>query len=517
MSLPETCPGCQRAAIDVRGPAPACEDGAGGAPGGCVWRSLRQQAALTSAPWPDAMTAARQNVPAGTLPRPRDAARAAPAATPAPTPLPTGATAATPSIQQQLADEQAARRALREQLRVAEAVAAEAQAIRAGLFDELQRTRADLARARNAVAAVGAAGAATAIGAPAAAGRGAGPRRVDPSSLKAPPLPRSAVEASARGVRARASRPARLQLGLLALGAVIGIALGAGGVAWLRTSSQPPLAMQRDQTPPASQSVPSNDAPRAGAPTLALAQSAAQAADTTSSVAQAEAAALGPGPSGAAAQLAMAPRASAASPSVALAAAGANSPPPAELRARLQTALAAEGVAGAVDVGVDPDKVTVADPAADRATRLRTDTIIRAVYAGAQLHEPTIEHRWISPPSSERVAAARRRRASADALAANAHRGDGLIALGAPAAGRRPAALPAEAAGSGAPVETRPISLPVGRVTESCNDRVAHASLLTKTWVQWGCMRSSCCASASAENSEECQAYARTHPLNCPR
>ena len=180
-------------------------------------------------------------------------------------------------------------------------------------------------------------------------------------------------------------------------------------------------------------------------------------------------------------------------------------------------ALAAEGVAGAVDVAAGQRSVTVSDPSADRETRARTDVIIRSVYAGAQLPEPSIEHRWISQSHAERLAAARQHRRAGDEsalAAANAHRDDDLMTLGAPAAGRRAAA--AQAPASGAPVETRPVVLPVGRITATCNEKMANASLLRKSWVMWGCMRTSCCASSTAEHSEECRAYGQTYPLTCP-
>ncbi len=529
MSLPESCPGCQRPVIDVRGPVHACEDGANGTAQRCAWRSLRQQASLTSAPWPDAAPREPERATAGAKPpMPPRPAQPAPSASPAS--AATSTSSATSSAdpladaRQQVADEQAARRALRDQLRTAEAIAAEAQAVRAGLFDELERTRAELARARSAAAAVGANGvhAATASAASGTTARPTGPILVDPASLAPPSMASSSPSGSGRGAPPSSTagsssdagpihgprgprgtpRRASLQLGLLAIGAVVGIALGAAGVEWLRTSSEPPLAMQMDETPPASQAVASSgDATRASAPSLAQAQSAAQAADAAATVATAE--------SASAAAARSSGSASTASQSAA------------DLRARLQTALAAEGVANAVDVAPDTAKVTVADPAADRATRARTDVIIRAVYAGAQLPEPSIEHRWISQSSAERVASARRRHGGEDPImaAANAHRDDDLMTLGAPAAGRR-ASTAAEGATPGVTSATagaHPPVLPAGRITASCNEKTAHASLLSQSWVMWGCMRSKCCASASAEHSEECAAYSRSYPLTCPR
>ncbi len=513
MSLPEACPGCQRAVIDVRAPVRACEDAGNGTPQRCAWRSLRQQAALTSAPWPDTLAAAPVDVaPRATAGAPgaSPSKPARPAATPEPSTSAASAAASTSAdpaaiAQQQLADEKAARRALREQLRTAEAIAAEAQAIRAGLFDELERTRAELARARSAALATGAGAAAISAGDAAAATspRSAGPILVDPMSLGAAmPSPatatamdRPASSMAAQG-RAAARRPA-LQFGMLALGAVVGIALGAGGLSWLRTAQEPPLAMRMDETPPASQSAPATaDGMHGGASSLALAQAAARANDGASTGAAAEPTT----PSGAESTSALA-----------------SAPASIDLRARLQAALAAEGVAGAVDVAAGQRSVTVSDPSADRETRARTDVIIRSVYAGAQLPEPSIEHRWISQSHAERLAAARQHRRAGDEsalAAANAHRDDDLMTLGAPAAGRRAAA--AQAPASGAPVETRPVVLPVGRITATCNEKMANASLLRKSWVMWGCMRTSCCASSTAEHSEECRAYGQTYPLTCP-
>jgi hypothetical protein len=175
-------------------------------------------------------------------------------------------------------------------------------------------------------------------------------------------------------------------------------------------------------------------------------------------------------------------------------------------------------------VGNDQKTVTVSDPAADPDERARTDMIIRSVFAGAQLPEPRIEHRWVSPPRVERVAGAKPERApqrehvaattpAPGSLVATTkvHHGDDreLMTLGAPAAGH--------ATGTGAPVsDARPPVLPFGRITASCNDRAAHASLLSKSSVMSECMRASCCDAAHA-HSEECQAFGRTYPLNCPR
>jgi hypothetical protein len=479
LSQQESCPGCQRAVIDVRSPVQACEATGNATPQRCAWRALQLQGGMTWTPWPDAMERSPDSVP--TTPAPAEAKAATPA-----DPL--------AAARQQLAEEKAARTSLREQLRNAEAVAAESQALRARMFDELERKNSELARMK----AEGASPAEPELDAP----------------LRAVPEPPIVAPAP----------PPRRGVGfgtvLLALGALAGIALGALGTNWMRTTAEPPVAMRLDVTPPASQPAPASpDTSRASAPAMAAASTTTAPSTAASDATSGPAVALAP--IGASSAAAVASSTAPTAPSVAAAAPPAPAPDastvPPELSARLQTALSQEGVTATIGLGDDQKTVTVSDPAADRDERARTDVIIRSVFAGAQLPEPRIEHRWVSPPRAERVAGAKPEHAQQrDHVAAAApgslvattkvHHGEDrdLMTLGAPAAGRAPV--------SDAP----PPVLPFGRITASCNDRVAHASLLSKSLAMSECMRASCCDAAHA-HSEECQAFGRTYPLNCPR
>ena len=138
MSVPETCPGCQRAVIDIRSPAHACEEPANGTPQRCAWRGLRQQSSLLSSPWPQAPTVRRDDAQHA-----QPTLEDQPAAEPPPAPADS-----IEALQLRLEGEKAARLALREQLRNAEAMAAEAQALRAQVNEELERKKGELARLR---------------------------------------------------------------------------------------------------------------------------------------------------------------------------------------------------------------------------------------------------------------------------------------------------------------------------------------------------------------------------------
>ncbi len=152
----------------------------------------------------------------------------------------------------------------------------------------------------------------------------------------------------------------------------------------------------------------------------------------------------------------------------------------------------------------------MSDPQADAALRNRTDMLIRAVYAGASLPEPQIEHRWISP----------KRGAAADAAQAKAPVAAASLSAAAAYAARHPSRDPQNAAAGHkkgattvADVESlRPV-LPEGRVTASCRDSLAGRTIHRADMTS--CMKRSCCSSASSHNAEDCRAYEKAYPFTC--
>ena len=204
--------------------------------------------------------------------------------------------------------------------------------------------------------------------------------------------------------------------------------------------------------------------------------------------------------------------------SASVAAAGpAPAPAPAGMAARLRKALDDEGIVAPVEIDAGTGHVVVADPKADSALRERTDMLIRAVYAGASVPEPQIEHRWLSPMRAAPAAPAAPTAPAADAEPAPAP----------PAAMTAAQAYAARHAAQGHAVdhhgnkvaaptvadaeELRPV-LPEGRVTASCRTSLAgrtpHRADMT------ACMKTSCCR-AGAGQSEECRAYQRAYPFTC--
>ena len=223
------------------------------------------------------------------------------------------------------------------------------------------------------------------------------------------------------------------------------------------------------------------------------------------------------------------------------------------LDVRLRKALDGEGITSIVEIDPANGHVRVADPQADHALRERTDMLIRAVFAGASLPEPQIEHRWISPMHGERAQQLQAQAAPAPAPAAPAKglqrpttrlhgtppptlaqspapggsqheltnaKSPGLAAverinLAPPGAGGPTRHV--ESGRSGPSVadmeELRPV-VPAGRVTASCmEDLTARTS--NRRAALTSCMKRSCCSSSANLNSDECRAYQKAYPFAC--
>lgn len=410
---------------------------------------------------------------------PGDAAPAAPPGTPE-------------TVEQQLAKERDARVLMRDRLRNTEALAAESHALRARMAQELERVTAERDRLRNA--------AASGTG-PAAAPATAGSAPISrtptmtgaPASEPpiAPPMTPRASDWPLRPPAPRRSGP------WLALTMLTGLAVGVAGLAWI-TGSMP------GENSLASASAPAGTAP--GAASSPVVAEAAKAAPPAASSVLAGVAPV-PAPSLTGGVVALPPL----NPEAALAAAptaagNVSNPPLAALPGRLRAALDAEGVVAPVDIDSATGHVAVSDPAADSALRDRTDMIIRAVYAGASLPEPQIEHRWLSPPRAGRVASAALPVAEATVPVAVA---------------KTPThAMPAHAVEHARHVElfadapeARPI-LPAGRVTAACKAEVAGRSTAHRAAEVSVCMKHSCCSSANRQ-TEECRAYNKAYAFTC--
>ncbi len=410
---------------------------------------------------------------------PGDAAPAAPPGTPE-------------TVEQQLARERDARVLMRDRLRNTEALAAESHALRARMAQELERVTAERDRLRNAATS----GAGPAV-APATAGSAAISRA--PTMAGAPAsVPPIAPPMTPRDSDWPLRPPAPRRRGpWLALMMLTGLAVGVAGLAWITGSM------------PGENSLASAWTPAGTAPGAASSPVVSEAAKATPPAASSVLAAVAPVPApslpgGVVALPPLNPEAAlAAAPT---AAGNVSNPPLAALPGRLRAALDAEGIVAPVDIDAVTGHVAVSDPAADNALRDRTDMIIRAVYAGASLPEPQIEHRWLSPPRAGRVASAALPVAEAPVPVAVAK----TPAHAAPAHAverARHVELFADAA------EARPI-LPAGRVTAACKAEVAGRSTTHRAAEVSACMKHSCCSSANRQ-TEECRAYGKAYSFTC--
>jgi hypothetical protein len=306
-----------------------------------------------------------------------------------------------------------------------------------------------------------------------------------------------------------------------ALAMLGGLAAGVAGLAWI-TGTLPGESATDVATAPAaagaspvaatSSPAAAGTAPSASASALALALAA-----------PASATALAP-PGGPVAlppltpeqQLAAAP--TTAGPASAAAAVPTPAPAPAGMSARLRTALDGEGIAAAVEVDAATGHVMVADPQAEQASRDRTDLVIRAVYAGASLPEPQIEHRWMSPKRGERAAptAAASPTPARSVTPAQTPKDSAAAAY----AARHPVAergADRRRTTAGATVadaeELRPV-LPEGRVTAGCRASLAGRSTPRRADMTT-CMKHSCCSSSANHQAEDCRAYEKAYPFTC--
>jgi hypothetical protein len=347
-----------------------------------------------------------------------------------------------------------------------------------------------------------------------------------------------------------------------------GLAVAVAGLAWVTGTM--PSGMDFSALKPSSADVPTaRTAPSASAPALAMdAQPDTPAASVASAAPSGTLASTTP-PNGPVplpplspeAQLAAAPTAAGpvatsastststvAAPPVALA--GADAPPAhaqAQLQAqggldvRLRKALDGEGITAIVEIDPVSGHVRVADPQADRALRDRTDMLIRAVYAGASLPEPQIEHRWMSPMHGERAVQQQAQAAPPaqvpQSRASTKSHAQAQTAAAAPrdlATARTPGMTaadhvtqaPPSAGGPTRHVElTRPVLatadgqdlqpvVPSGRLTASCMTDIAGKTSNRRGALS-SCMKRSCCSSSGNLNSEECRAYQKAYPYTC--
>lgn len=404
------------------------------------------------------------------------------------------------TLEQQLEKEREARALMRERLRTTEALAAEAHALRARMAQELERVTADRDRLRNEAMATPTP--VPPVAGPAAASRRAASRATEPP-LTSPMAPPKASHADDRPLRPPVPARRRAPWGALAMLSVLALAVAA--VAGYR-GSLPGLEQLQAVLAPAPAPAPALTAAAPPAPRAAPAQPVAAAASVAVATAMPPSGAVALPPLAPDAQLAATPPA--AGPAAAATPAG---PSTTELAGRLRKALDGEGIAASVDIDASTGRVTVADPQADGAQRQRTEMVIRAVYAGASLPEPQIEHRWLSPMHGTGEATA----TSEGAGAAPAARPAPDTALAARrvapprAQGRRRSAGPSVAEAE----ELTPV-LPAGRLTENCMAGLAGTSSTRRAALS-ACMKHSCCSSSANHNSEECRAYQRAYPFTC--
>jgi len=374
-----------------------------------------------------------------------------------------------------------------------------------------------------------------------------------------PPPPRASAE---HPLGERPLKPPVRRGPWRALAMLGGLAAAVAGLAWLTGTM--PSGLDLAASPPAASAPGAGATPAASSPALASASRPAATAVAASSSPSASMLATTPPPRAAVplppmapeARLAAAPTAAGPVATAMAASVAASVAPPSpaapaapvqtavrgqsQLQAaggldlRLRKALDGEGIAAIVEVDPANGHVLVADPQAERALRDRTDMLIRAVYAGASLPEPQIEHRWLSPMHGDRNEAVQ---AQAPAPASPApptparaqpqqqqqqQRRD-VLALAPPAAGLATKHVQSARAGdrhdAGAGIslanveELRPV-LPSGRFTAGCMEDIAGKTTNRRAALTV-CMKHSCCSSSANLNSEECRAYQKAYPYTC--
>ncbi len=424
------------------------------------------------------------------------------------------APAGTPeSLEQQLAKEREARASMRERLRHTEALAAESHALRARMAQELERVTADRDRLRTA-AANGPASAAAGLASAAAAKPPAGTEPQFTPRMAPPATPRAGDWSLRPPAPPARSGPWR------ALAMLGGLAAGVAGLAWITGTL--PGESGTDTAATSASATMASHAASTSAPALAATRPVPPASALALATAASASVATPPLPGGAVAlapltpeqQLAAAPAAAGSAPAPAMAPAPAPAATPPGLSARLRTALDGEGIAAPVEVDASTGHVMVADPQSDRAARDRTDLVIRAVYAGASLPEPQIEHRWLSPRRGERPLPT----TAASVRSPKPVETPGMSAAAAYAARHAVAEHATEhrkkTAGSTVAdaEELRPV-LPEGRVTAGC--RASLAGKTPRRADMTACMKHSCCTSSVNHLAEDCRAYEKAYPFTC--
>jgi len=511
------------------------------------------------------------------------------------------------SLERQLAKEREARQLIRDRLRHTEALAAESHALRARMAEELERVTADRDRLRAAATIAeavatpepsepapraepppAAAMAAPGLGegrdrpapAPEAGAHGtsratAGPRADRGAEPTMSPMPPPSRPRDDHPIGERPLKPPARRGPWRALAMLGGLAVAVAGLAWL-TGTMPSGLDVASLKPYVSghgaDSAPAASTPglaldtRAEAPAASVALASATASAATTTTTPPARGAMPLPPMAPEAQMAAAPTAAGPQPAAVSSAAsvpppsGLPTPVPAPVRAqsqlqaeggldvRLRKALDGENITSIVQIDPATGHVLVADPQADRTLRDRTDMLIRAVYAGASLPEPQIEHRWMSPMHDERaeplVTQAQPQPAAPTAPAKGAARPapksrtqaqpqtpgsqheltnaqqPGLAAverinLSPPGAGGPTRHVEAgRAALSVADAEDlRPV-VPAGRVTAGCMQDISSRTSNRRAALS-ACMKHSCCSSSGKLNSDECRAYQKAYPYTC--
>jgi hypothetical protein len=338
----------------------------------------------------------------------------------------------------------------------------------------------------------------------------------------------------------------------------------------LDVASLKPAEADHGLSPPPAASTPGlalDTRPESPAASVALAAATPSAATTSTAAAPSGAVPLPPlAPD---AQIAAAPTAAGSQPAAVSTTTGV--PPPAQLQAaararsqlqadggldeRLRKALDGEGITSIVQVDPVSGHVLVADPQADHALRDRTDMLIRAVYAGASLPEPQIEHRWMSPMRGEHGEPLQAQASPQAVAPAPQGRGTSRTAPKPRTLAQAPAAAPAQTPGTsrheltnarepglaaverinlsppgaGGPTrhvessrpslsvadaeDLRPV-VPAGRITAGCMQDISGRTSNRRAALT-ACMKHSCCSGSGNLNSDECRAYQKAYPYTC--
>ncbi len=297
------------------------------------------------------------------------------------------------------------------------------------------------------------------------------------------PLPDAAPTGRWGRLRRFAARPAagRTKFGSIAAAAVLGLALGAAGVAWWKP---------------------------AGAPMPGESQVAQTSGERTSGPAAEVPATVAPPP---------------ASPVISAAI----------LESRIQAAFAQQGLSLPVRVKEGLTDVSLDDEALDAGQRAKAVVIVRSAFAGAGLPDPGIEH---AAPSRETASSASQRPPAA-AVTRPGSLPSGLVSDASPPVDDRrnpedERPVPAARSGGG---HSRADAAALGRTVPQATSRsetARNANALKsleascqqqlseplwdprRPWRLASCMKQACCRQGVLRN-EECRAFNQRYPLNC--